>query len=91
MHFSDLDKGWMMLSESNMMQLPVFPKALPFLIYMNICLTSHLPGTPCVLLSLVFKSIFLSLLQFTVYHSLQKNCHCTKAISYPRDYKAKLY
>lgn len=29
-----LEKGWMMLSERNMMQLPLVPKALPFLTHM---------------------------------------------------------
>lgn len=58
MHLYDLDKGWMMLSESNRMQLHLFPKALSFLIHMNICLTSHLPGGPCALYLLLLKAFF---------------------------------
>lgn len=48
----------MMLSERNMMQLQLLPKALPLLIHVNICLTSHLPGRPCVLYLLLLIAFF---------------------------------
>lgn len=48
----------MMLSGRNMMQLQLFPKALPFLIHMNICLTSCLPGRPWVLYLLLLIAFF---------------------------------
>lgn len=68
----------MMLSERNMMQLSLVPKALPFLIHMNICLTSQLPGRPsvlCLLLSIAHFSVYCSdiikILGF-VYHRFAK-------------------
>lgn len=87
----------MMLSERNMMQLQLLPKALPLLIHVNICLTSHLPGRPCVLYLLlliaffsvycseVIKILRLCLPQFAEKLSLYKSNF------YPHDYKAKLY
>lgn len=87
-HLSDLDKGWMMLPERNMMQLQLFPKALPFLIHKNICLTSHLPGRPCVLYLLLLIEFFsvccsevIKILRLCFPQVCRKNCHCTKAIS----------
>lgn len=58
LHLSELDKCWMMLAVSSMMQLQLFPKVLPFLIHENICLTSHLPGRPCVLYLLLLIAFF---------------------------------
>lgn len=48
----------MMLSERNTMQLQLFPKSLPFLIYMSICVNSHLPGRPWVLYLLLLIAFF---------------------------------
>lgn len=46
------------LFKRNMMQLPLVPKALPFLIHINICLTSQLPGRPSVLYLLLLIAHF---------------------------------
>lgn len=83
----------MTLSERNMMQLPLVPKALPFLIHMNICLTSQLPGRPSVLSLLlliahfsVYCSRIIKILRLCLPQVCKKKCHATRATSYPNDY-----